>query len=145
MSIWRHTTSDSGVPRRRSRRTAEAPAFPTLEPFAQRLERLRLERGLTQRALAARARISTNYYQDIAHAQANPTVLALLRLADALGVPLRDLFDSPAAPPDELRTVRAEDLGELAATHERLTAIVERLASRDMWPERRNTKRHEQA
>jgi transcriptional regulator with XRE-family HTH domain len=132
MSKWRHTTSHSGVPRRRSRRKAQQAAFPTLEPFAQRLEGLRLERGFTQRTLAERAHISTNHYQDIAHAHANPTVIVLLDLASALGVSVVDLFDSPAAPPDGHRTVLVTHLRELAATHKRLTDVVERLVTDDM-------------
>src|SRR5258705_1176449 len=98
MSKWRQTTSQVGVPRRRSRRKAGPAPFPSLAPFGWRLKSLRL--GLTQRALAERAKISTNHYQDTAHARANPTVMVLLSLANALGVSLVDLFDSPAAPPE---------------------------------------------
>jgi transcriptional regulator with XRE-family HTH domain len=116
------------VPRRRQPRKALPAPFPTLEPFARRLEGLRLDRGLTQRALAARAHISTNYYHDIAHAQANPTVIVLLSLADALDVPVSDLFDCPEPVNATRRVVSAADLRDLAATHQHLTHIVERLA-----------------
>jgi transcriptional regulator with XRE-family HTH domain len=58
--------------------------------FARRLESLRFERGLTQRALAERVKISTNHYQEIEDADANPNAKVLLRLANALGVSLGD-------------------------------------------------------
>jgi len=139
MSKWRPTPPRPGVPRQRARRKHEPAPFPTLEPFARRLESLRLERGLTQRALAARARISTNHYQDIAHAQANPTVMVLLRLAGALGVSLDAMFDSPPPPPaDDLRIVLASDLGKLVTLSRQLTNVVRRLAKHDV----RATPRH---
>jgi hypothetical protein len=90
----------AGIPRRRSRRNAARPTFPTLEPFGRRLESLRLKCGLTQRAVAARAHISTNHYQDIAHANANPTLVVLVELANALTVPLVYLFEPPMLPDD---------------------------------------------
>jgi len=127
MSNPRHTTPQADVPRRRSSRKAQPAAFPALEPFARRLEALRLERRLTQHALAQRARISTKHYREIAHAHANPSVIVLLNLATALGVSLLDLFDSPP-PADEYRTILVADLKDLAATLERFTAIVKRLA-----------------
>jgi transcriptional regulator with XRE-family HTH domain len=76
------------------RRTTGPPAYPTLGPFAQRLEEFRHARRLTQRALAERVGISTNHYQDIAHAEGNPTAVVLLRMAAALGVTVGDLFDA---------------------------------------------------
>lgn len=143
MAKWPDTTPEPerGVPRRRSRRKADPSAFPTLEPFARRLENLRLERGFTQRALAERAGISANHYQDIAHAQANPSVIVLLSLADALGVPVVDLFESSTPPPADHRLVFVADLKELAASHRRLTDIVKRLAKAKTWPKPRHAKR----
>ncbi len=110
----------------------EPAAFPTLEPFAKRLESLRLQRGFTQRALAERAQISTNHYQDIAHAQANPTTTVLLSLANALDVSVVDLF-APTPSPDTRRVVFVADLKDLAAAHRQLTEIIERIAEGDMW------------
>ncbi|MPY90699.1 MAG: helix-turn-helix domain-containing protein [Luteitalea sp.] len=134
--------SQAGVPRRRSPRKTEQAAFPTLEPFARRLERLRLERGFTQRALAERAKISTNHYQDIAHAHANPTVIVVLSLADALGVSVVDLFELPTQPPDNHRVVFVQDLRDLSAAHRHLTDIVERIAKDEMRPRSRRAKPH---
>lgn len=105
----------------------EPAAFPALEPFARRLENLRLERGLTQRALAAQVEISANHYQSIAHAHANPTVTVLLKLADALGVSIVDLFEPSTPPPRDRRAVFVSDIQQLATIHRLLTDIVERI------------------
>lgn len=121
----------TGIPRRRQRQAAAA--FPALEPFARRLESLRLERGLTQRALALRAQISANHYQEVAYARANPTVLVLLRLAEALDVSVVDFFDPPSPLPGRRRSVAVADLEALVAIHRRLTSLVERLARDEVW------------
>jgi transcriptional regulator with XRE-family HTH domain len=121
------TTPQGDSSRKQPPRRAQ-PAFPTLEPFARRLESLRLERRLTQRALAARAGISANHWHDIVHARANPSVMVLLRLAHALSVPIVELFD-PVPPADERRSILLADLEELAAANKRLTDAVERLTT----------------
>src|ERR1051325_3063531 len=126
MATRRHTTSPAGVPRRRLR--GETGRFPTLEPFARRLESLRLERRLTQQALAGPAGVSTNHYQSIARADANPTLIVLLRLVAALGVSIVDVFEPSSSPPDDYRLVLVDDLRELATSHQRLTALINRLA-----------------
>lgn len=51
---------NAGVPRWRSRRKTEPATFPILEPFATRLESLRLQRGFTQRVLAKRAKVRSS-------------------------------------------------------------------------------------
>lgn len=120
------------APRRRHRRNVEV-AFPTLVPFAKRLESLRLERGLTQRMLADSAQISANHYQEIAYARANPTVLVLLRLAEALGVSIVDFFDPPSPLPGRRRSVVVADLEMLVLAHRRLAKAVERVARDEIW------------
>jgi transcriptional regulator with XRE-family HTH domain len=124
----------SAISGQRPVRKKEATTFPALEPFARRLESVRRERGLTQRAVAERALISTTYYQDIVHGQANPTVIVALRLATALGVQLADLFEAAALqePPDNIRRVFVADLRDLAITHRRLTEIIKRLAKDEL-------------
>lgn len=143
MATRRDTSPEprTSVPRWRSRRKTEPAAFPTLEPFAKRLESLRLARGFTQRALAEGAQISTNHYQDIAHAHANPTIVVLLRLASALGVSVVDLFESRTPPPDDRRVVFLADLRDLVDTHKRLTDVVERLAKKERLSRSRPSKR----
>jgi hypothetical protein len=90
---WKATGARAAKPRQRVRRTPPPPAFQALEPLASRLEQLRL----TQRRLAALVKISTNHYEHIAHAQANPSVLVLPRLAGALRRVGRRLVRRPIA------------------------------------------------
>lgn len=142
MSNRRPIASSPGVRHRRARHTQEPAPISTLEPFARRVENLRHERRLSQRALAARANLSTNYYQNIAHAQANPTVLVLLRLASALEVSLGDLFDwAPGPPVDVRRAVPIDDLKRLAAVCEQLLEVVRRLTDLEPRSELRAGKR----
>ena len=57
-------------------------------------KRLRRERGLSQRALGARAGITNPYITQLETGQrGNPTVLVAVRLADALGVPVMKLVE----------------------------------------------------
>lgn len=52
----------------------------------------RLEAGLSQEALAFAAGMKRSYLSDLERGTRNPTVRAVGRLADALGVPVRQLF-----------------------------------------------------
>jgi transcriptional regulator with XRE-family HTH domain len=75
--------------------------------FGERVRRVRLERGLTQQALAAAvgdsARDERGHPQPLDRAflvriekgQSNPTLVTMSRLALALGVPLASLLDEP--------------------------------------------------
>ncbi len=66
--------------------------------LARALKQARASRGLTQRALAARAAIGEKYLSRIERALATPSVLVVLKLAQALDVQLEDLLASPATP-----------------------------------------------
>ena len=58
------------------------------------IKRLRTERGLSQRALGARAGITNPYIPQLETGQrGNPTVLVAMRLANALGVPVMKLIE----------------------------------------------------
>ena len=62
------------------------------------IKRLRTARGLSQRALAARAGLTNPYIAQLETGQrSNPTVLVATRLADALGVPVMDLIKRAVA------------------------------------------------
>lgn len=123
------TGSGCGVPRRRQRLGESPTRFPELVPLARRLEALRLERGLTQRALAARASISGNHYQEIAYARANPTITVMIRLAEALNVSMADLFDPVGtAKSERRRSVLIGDLEALVVAHGQLLNTVKRVA-----------------
>jgi transcriptional regulator with XRE-family HTH domain len=120
-------TSNAGIPRRRGRTKGATVAFPQLDGFGKRLESVRLQSGLTQDAVAKRAGISTNHYRDIAHANANPTVVVFLRLVEVLGVSIGELFDSPQPSATRHRMVLQKDLEDLVTVNEQFGAVVKRL------------------
>ena len=62
------------------------------------IKRVRTARGLSQRALAARAGLTNPYIASLETGQrGNPTVLVAVRLADALGVLVMDLIQCAVA------------------------------------------------
>lgn len=72
-------------------------AHPTQDP--QRLRRRRIEAGLNQGELAAKAGISVSYMSCLALGTRNASPRVLKRLAKALNCEVSDLM-----PPDETRT-----------------------------------------
>ena len=58
------------------------------------VRRLRTERGLSQEELAWSAGMKRSYLSDMERGTRNPTVRALSRLADALGVDPAELLKS---------------------------------------------------
>jgi transcriptional regulator with XRE-family HTH domain len=63
-----------------------------------RVRRLRLHAGATQDVLAERCGIYRTYLSRIEAGSANPTLVVLAALAQALNVRLCDLFCDPASP-----------------------------------------------
>ncbi|MFJ4679847.1 MULTISPECIES: helix-turn-helix domain-containing protein [unclassified Kitasatospora] len=63
------------------------------QALARNLKRLRLERGHTLDALAARSGVSRGMVVQIEQARTNPSVGTVVRLADALGVSIARLLD----------------------------------------------------
>ncbi|MGY4512122.1 helix-turn-helix transcriptional regulator [Bradyrhizobium sp. USDA 3650] len=61
--------------------------------LARNVRRLRLERGLSQEALAAEATTRQALISNLEAGVANPTLELLIRLAQALHVDIRDLFE----------------------------------------------------
>ena len=65
---------------------------PALRRLGSRIRELRTERGLSQEALADRAKIGRSYMSGIERGVRNCSTLHLVRLARALGVSVADLF-----------------------------------------------------
>lgn len=65
--------------------------------LAARVVLLRRGKQWTQQALATRAGLPRSYVADVEGARRNPSLHTLLRLANALGVPLHQLFTPEAA------------------------------------------------
>lgn len=61
--------------------------------FGLRVRALRLERGLSQEALAAEAGIHRTYIGGIERGLRNPALKNIAALARALRVPVKDLFE----------------------------------------------------
>lgn len=59
---------------------------------SNRLRELRLERGMSMRALARASGLSTNALSMIERARTSPSVSTLYKIADALGVPITAFF-----------------------------------------------------
>jgi len=87
-----------------------------------RVRDLREARGLSLRGLSARSGLSINAISLIERGRSSPTVASLHALAGALGVPIVDLFQAPAArsvvvvagergPGSDQRGVRMASLG----------------------------------
>lgn len=64
----------------------------TTRKVAKRLKTLRLDRDLTQADVAAKAKMSTNYYAKIERGELRPSVDIYERLAKALKVTASDIF-----------------------------------------------------
>lgn len=104
--------------------TAGPPKYPTLLPFGERVESVRLEKGLTQQGVTAAAQISMYYYGMITKGRGNPSLTVVLRLADALGVPAADLLPYS----NKGRFVPDSDLEDVMAGFTWLAAAVEQIA-----------------
>lgn len=63
--------------------------------IAQQVHEIRLARGYTLDILASRCQVSRSAISLIERGEASPTAVVLEKLANGLGVPLTQLFDSP--------------------------------------------------
>ena len=61
--------------------------------FGMRLKKLRADRGMTQEALAEKARISRTYIARLELGQQDPTLGTLVKLAKALKVTVGELVE----------------------------------------------------
>ena len=100
------------------------------ETIGQRLKRLRLDRGLSQRELAAPG-VSYAYISRIEAGTRQPSVKALRRLATKLGVTADYLETGSQLAPDEQRELRLADLelalrlGDPADVEDQLAALLD--------------------
>lgn len=63
-----------------------------LHGLGQALQEARDKRGLTQEALSLETGVHRNYIGGIERGERSPSVAAIIKLADALGVPVSELF-----------------------------------------------------
>ncbi len=60
--------------------------------YGERLRQIRTEKGVSQEALAASAELHRTYVSSVERGERNVSLVNIARLADALGVPIRDFF-----------------------------------------------------
>lgn len=72
---------------------------PELLALGRRLRQIRRSRELSQEALAAIADIHPKHLSEIERANKDPRATTVIRLADALGVPVAELYEEDEPPP----------------------------------------------
>jgi transcriptional regulator with XRE-family HTH domain len=98
-----------------------------LRSLGQQLRRLRLEREMSQEALAELSGLNYKHIGRIELGKTEPGTDVLVRLARALSVPVGELFETITpgnAPPPPVRVTEVEDVSAALAT---LTEAVNRL------------------
>jgi transcriptional regulator with XRE-family HTH domain len=122
------------VPRRKSvddtrARSTGRPVV--LRPLGAQVRLLRLERNLSQQALAGRAGLSYKYLGRIELALADPGAEVLVRLARALDVSVGRLFETiTPTSGDHSYHLSPLDLDELSAAVTTVASIVDRVRTR---------------
>jgi transcriptional regulator with XRE-family HTH domain len=71
---------------------------PELLALARRLRQMRRARELSQEALAAIAGVHPKHLSEIERANKDPRATTVIRIADALGVPVAELYEDEDAP-----------------------------------------------
>lgn len=99
------------------------------------VRRLRADRGFTLQALADESGVSKSYLGDIEKGRKNPTTDVIEAIADALGLPARELLyhaaldeEDPFLEPEQLRL---EDIAEEDAETRELTHLARRIRPSD--------------
>lgn len=88
---------------------AGRPADPAVAAVAATVRSLRHARGLSVEQLAARAGVSKGALVGLENATANPNLATLVRIADALGVPVSTLVEQRAPQPVQITDAAAAE------------------------------------
>jgi len=89
-----------------------------------RIKELRRRRGLNQEAVAEKAETSPNYLSRMERGTENPTLDMLIKISEALGVELWELFDyKHEVSPKALREMLKNMAGEIADEEKLKTAV----------------------
>jgi transcriptional regulator with XRE-family HTH domain len=121
------------VPSKKSQReSAEAkPArrSKVLRLLGAQLMRLRLDRRMSQQELAGRAQINYKHLGRVERAQAEPGAEILIRIAQALDVPVGQLFERISPSANVPYRLSPADLDEASDALTTLTTLLERVAA----------------
>src|SRR5262245_29520808 len=101
-----------------------------LRQLGAQVKRLRLDRRLSQQALADRAQINYKHLGRIERAQAEAGAEMLVLIARALNVPVGELFERITPSDSVPYKLSPVDLEEAATALTTLTTIVERVGTR---------------
>ncbi len=89
--------------------------FQPKRQFGKRIKELRVVKQITQEELAESVGVFRTYMSRIETGVANPTLTVIHALADALQVPVVELFGTPASPqPDKTRSVQKASRGRVS-------------------------------
>lgn len=100
-----------------------------LRPLGAQLRRLRLERRLTQEALAELASLNYKYIGRVELGKADPGADVLVRLARALRVPVGELFETITPSHASAVWPPPAEADDVAAALQTLRSAVDRLLS----------------
>ena len=107
-----------------------------LRPLGAQLRRLRLDRQLTQEALAELAGLNYKYIGKIELGKADPGADVLVRLSRGLGVPVGALFETITPARGTPPALPLKEVEGVTSALQTLTAAVERLLSDQPQPPR---------
>ena len=109
----------------------------TVQRLAFRIRELRQRRGLTLQEVAGTAGFSKGLLSKIETGVVSPPIATLAKLAEALNVPIGELFDGQA-PDDEIvffpKESREDVRGRLSSFNYKYDLLVRGRKSRDMQP-----------
>ena len=100
-----------------------------LRPLGAQLRRLRLDRQMTQEALAELASLNYKYIGRVELGKADPGADVLVRLARALRVPVGALFETITPSGTAAAWPPGDQADDVTSALEALTAAVDRLLS----------------
>ncbi len=113
--------------------TSERAVKPVRKFLGRRLKMLRKQRGLSQERLGKRAGLSGKFIGEVERGEKSPSIDTLYRVAEALGVHLRDLTDyrdGESAPGEEAEKIFALVSGRRGAELQRAREVLEALFRR---------------
>jgi transcriptional regulator with XRE-family HTH domain len=115
------------VPRRKSAAKSSRQRPTVLRLLGEQLRRLRLERELSQVRLAERARLNYKYIGRVELGKADPGAKVLVRLANALGVSVGEIFETVTPSQGDANRVLPADAENIKTTLSTLTSTLDRM------------------